>query len=151
MIIYIFFYPRYTVNWDTFKGISEDTQLHYLDILGRDVNIALQNTIDLISRKFRTDFVYPELIQHHHLCLKKSEEFCGRKQTLSALKNYLLSKNCRPFLLHGDSGSGKTSLMSKASAMVRMKHFDPHCPLRSHSHKSHSSIIDNNYPLTKVT
>ena len=62
--------------------------------------------------------LYEEVLEHAHQAMGKCERFHGRTDVLDDIHNYIFSTNNQPFVIHGDSGCGKTSIMAKAALMV---------------------------------
>ena len=57
---------------------------------------------------------YNEALHHLRFCNTKVQSFCGRESVLETAKNYILDRsNCRPLVIHAESGAGKTSIMAK--------------------------------------
>ncbi len=55
---------------------------------------------------------------HRHLdkCVKETDNFMGREDTLDKIKSYLLDENKRTaFIIHGPTGSGKSCLLGKVA------------------------------------
>lgn len=66
----------------------------------------------------QTDALSSELAQHTRLCLERNVKFYGRNDVLSSLRNILTSNRQQVVVVHGVSGSGKTSVMSKCITEV---------------------------------
>ena len=71
----------------------------------------------LIDRALSTqEKVVSKLVEevHHHasFCLTKCESFHGRDDVLNKVQSHLGAKNGLPLVIHGLSGSGKTSVMA---------------------------------------
>jgi len=56
-----------------------------------------------------------EILQHLKTCRSRSEQFRGREDTLKRIHEYLLGSGEKPMVLHGESGSGKTSVVAKVN------------------------------------
>ncbi|CAH8855817.1 unnamed protein product [Trichobilharzia szidati] len=82
-------------------------------------------TIALIDKavsemsNFENDDLYVEVLQHLTQCVEFVKEFHGRSNVLEIVKNYIQSDSSGPFVLYGESGSGKTSVMAKLAVSVR--------------------------------
>jgi WD40 repeat protein len=64
--------------------------------------------------------LYHEVLSHSWFCANKCKMFCGQEEVLSAVHSYLsLSHDQHPFIVHGASGSGKTSIIAKAAMCAR--------------------------------
>ncbi len=58
--------------------------------------------------------MFEEVQSHAIFCNQKAGAIFGRESILSAVQDYIKGSSKEPFVLHGASGSGKTSVMAKA-------------------------------------
>ncbi|XP_038054566.1 NACHT and WD repeat domain-containing protein 2-like [Patiria miniata] len=72
------------------------------------------------------DPLHQEVLQHLSFCLTKCVGFQGRDDVIKKVEDYVLrrvkgdnGKGGVPMVLHGESGSGKTSIMAKCAALVK--------------------------------
>ncbi|XP_038054567.1 NACHT domain- and WD repeat-containing protein 1-like [Patiria miniata] len=72
------------------------------------------------------DPLHQEVLQHLSFCLTKCVGFQGRDDVIKKVEDYVLRqvkgdnrKGGVPMVLHGESGSGKTSIMAKCAALVK--------------------------------
>ena len=60
-----------------------------------------------------------EIQKHMDICVERSESFYGREDDLYRIKMYLTGSLKRSFLIHGQVGCGKTSLLSKIATTAK--------------------------------
>ncbi|XP_063968822.1 NACHT domain- and WD repeat-containing protein 1-like [Lytechinus pictus] len=60
-----------------------------------------------------------ELLHHAFFCKTKCSAFQGREDILSSIRSYLSSNMSKPLVVHGISGSGKTSVMAMVARHSR--------------------------------
>ncbi|CAH1246346.1 NWD1 [Branchiostoma lanceolatum] len=112
---------EYTLSW-TYGGINPiKNRGHaiYVDKLCQDFSKILTASIDasLAQQGTREDektMLFEATAQHVSFCQDRAATFFGRKRTLGQIKSYLRSGSRRPLVVHGASGTGKTSLLAKA-------------------------------------
>ncbi|XP_076106889.1 NACHT domain- and WD repeat-containing protein 1-like isoform X1 [Mytilus galloprovincialis] len=146
----------YNVSWQE-KGLDPSIKEHseYLDKITDDSERKLKQLIDDIiaaDKKKKSEPVKDEIRQHLLFCQTKCADFKGKEDTLEAVHTYLKSDKKHPLVIHGESGSGKTSLMAmiakkanewfdgKATVVIRFlgttpkssNLFDLLCSLTSH-------------------
>ncbi|XP_018655286.1 hypothetical protein Smp_145280 [Schistosoma mansoni] len=94
----------------------------YLRKFGMDFE---SKTISLIDKavsemsNFENDELYVEVLQHLNHCNEFIQEFHGRSDVLEVVKRYIQGDSTDPFVLYGQSGSGKTSVMAKLAVTAR--------------------------------
>ncbi|XP_052082166.1 uncharacterized protein LOC127719866 isoform X2 [Mytilus californianus] len=106
----------YNITWQE-KGLNPGFKEHsdYLDKITDDAEKKLKQLIDNTIRadkKNKQDNLRLEVKQHLVFCQSKCADFKGKKNTLEAVHNYIKSDKRHPLVIHGESGSGKTSLMA---------------------------------------
>jgi AAA+ ATPase superfamily predicted ATPase len=91
----------------------------------QEVCLAFEKTmkelIDNAASKLVYDIVPPlieEVIQHWTVARDTCRDFVGREDVLEVINSYIMSTDNKPLVLHGESGSGKTAVMARASAQV---------------------------------
>ncbi|KAJ8304435.1 hypothetical protein KUTeg_018018 [Tegillarca granosa] len=110
----------YSVQW-TNQGINQNVDEHrnYLTRLAGDFVTELCRMVDDgIRRRAASqinDPLYEECLQHMTFCKEKCKDFQGREKTLQQIKEYVLGPIDQPFVIHGSSGCGKTSIMAMAA------------------------------------
>ena len=67
------------------------------------------------------DETFLEAAQHISLCQTKCKHFHGREESLQQIKSYVTGSDTRekPLVIHGPSGSGKSSLVAMAAMSTR--------------------------------
>ena len=101
----------------------------YLDGLCHDVFVKLQRMIEEgTNRQIELyDDLTIEILQHFHLAKTRCGVFEGREDILSEIKDYLFEKDTSfPFVVYGNSGCGKTSVMAKVFESVSNKTYTYH-------------------------
>jgi hypothetical protein len=120
----------YSLNW-TERGVDPADPAHraYLDdflerfysLVTEMVEKAAREEERLLADYSRQPIV-EEVLAHLTFCKHRCEGFRGREETLQAMAAYLeTSKNGEakgPFVLHGESGCGKTSMIAKAVELI---------------------------------
>eukprot|EP00794_Sanderia_malayensis_P012962 gene12962-14292_t len=110
---------EYNIEWDN-EGVNPDNREHasYLSQLCTDVYGALTKRIDeAIEERARNEVnlaIYEEVCQHVEFAKSRCEYFHGRGEELNEIHNYLKGSVNHPLVVHGESGSGKTSVLSMA-------------------------------------
>ncbi|XP_066285694.1 NACHT domain- and WD repeat-containing protein 1-like [Branchiostoma lanceolatum] len=112
---------QYEVEW-TDKGVNEDVESHasYLEQFSDDFVDDLKTMIfkSLQSEneeEQNDDWFLTEVISHARFCQAKCESFCGRQEIFDAVYTYMKDTakvNHQPFVIHGASGTGKSSIMA---------------------------------------
>lgn len=115
---------RYEVNWMGREGLSADTHDPYLTDF---ITHFYKNVVKLIDRAMKKEHssssstkLALEILFHLHECKKSCTEFLGREQELGLLRAYIQGEDCRPLLLHGQGGSGKTALLARTAWQTQM-------------------------------
>ena len=117
---------RYTIDWLP-NGVSSDNQEHldYLDAFGTQVHNDIQCLIDRARSKQVISVppqflpVFEESLHHAHFCIGKCSLFQGRSSELNTIKSLLLTGLRHPFVIHGESGTGKTSLVAMVAYSIQ--------------------------------
>ncbi|XP_078595307.1 NACHT domain- and WD repeat-containing protein 1-like isoform X2 [Branchiostoma floridae x Branchiostoma japonicum] len=112
---------QYEVEW-TDKGVNEDVESHasYLEQFSDDFVADLKAMIfkslqSESEQEQNDDWFLTEVISHARFCQAKCESFCGRQEIFDAVNTYMKDTakvNHQPFVIHGASGSGKSSIMA---------------------------------------
>lgn len=112
---------RFTVEWSGKEGIDMESHSEYIKEFTSHFHRSI---IDLVERamtqheKLSQDPVYTEVLQHSHACVNFCKVFQGREDIIEKMKAYVTNDSNVPFILHGESGCGKTSLTAKGSSYV---------------------------------
>jgi ABC-type oligopeptide transport system ATPase subunit len=118
-------YKDYEANWDGHKSVIENPDV-FADMVFNDLLEIIQKQVE--SDTYEDDNEY-EVSLHNSFKEKLTEFFQGREDVLSKIKSYneqqpveLNSKDNKPFVLVGASGSGKSSVIAKAIQMAEASH-----------------------------
>ncbi|XP_052800087.1 uncharacterized protein LOC128231374 isoform X2 [Mya arenaria] len=109
----------YTVKWDKEKGINPNSPEHkkYLAKMKEDfvskMCALIKTAVD--AKTASHDTLTKEITEHIQFCQKKCKQFHGREETLKKIENYVKGLGDEPFVLFGESGTGKTSIMAMAA------------------------------------
>lgn len=107
---------EYEARW-TGDGITTD----HLDHLCAEVMDTLQRVIAAeIERLEQVDALTREIEDHERFESDRARLFVGRAEMLKAIKRYIQGKDNHPLAVIGDSGSGKSALMARASQLARV-------------------------------
>ena len=117
---------EYKINWSENGVDPEKIPAHktYIENLTKDFYSTLTGMItDGITEKADADIsegddTTGEIFQHLTFCQKKIRGFHGRRDVLDAVKEGV-QKESPVMVLHGVSGSGKTSVMAKVASQLR--------------------------------
>lgn len=120
---------KYTIAWDPCLSegrVTEEFQ-EYLIEFSKDFETNMKR---LIKNSDKAEFsesycgqelfnIYTEVLHHAMFAQQKCEIFCGRRNVLQQIENYLKGKyGSYPLIVHGESGFGKTAFMAKTSLCV---------------------------------
>ncbi|CAH8585042.1 unnamed protein product [Schistosoma haematobium] len=112
---------NYEIPWSAIENDGLERTL-YLRKFGMDFE---SKTISLIDKavsemsNFENDDLYVEVLQHLNHCNEFVQEFHGRSDVLEVVKRYIQGDSLDPFVIYGQSGSGKTSVMAKLAVTAR--------------------------------
>ncbi|XP_052281860.1 NACHT domain- and WD repeat-containing protein 1-like [Dreissena polymorpha] len=116
---------HYNVHWVGPEGIDPDTSEEHRKYLARLCKDFTDNMISLTTQAIRNryllhDKLTEECLQHIRLCQSKCAEFHGRTETLERIESYLLdTSTAAPLVVHGISGTGKTSILAMAAKLCK--------------------------------
>lgn len=113
----------YSIPWVP-GGVSKQVSEHgkYLSQLCEQVLVDTKHLIDkaVRARGDPKSTLHAEVLHHSTLCLSKCESYCDRRDgVLMRIKQYIQNPVSHPLIVHGKSGSGKTSVMAKAAKSMR--------------------------------
>ena len=115
----------YEVGWSR-GGIdptSSDEHAQYVNQLCEDfermAREQISQAIRVLDDTDLNDPLYEEAVQHLSFCRSKCDTFYGREEILGQCKSYLLSNSNLPYVIFGESGCGKTSIVSVAAKRAR--------------------------------
>ena len=122
----------FTTEWSNTEGVNEDDHRNYLDDFCTKFEQVMINLIDhgahekisfncqaSIAEKNLLSKVYVETLEHAHQCERKVARFYGRNTTLESIADYIQSDSKQPFVVYGESGCGKTSVLAKSATQVQ--------------------------------
>ena len=116
---------NYDVKWSD-NGVDPSTSKehsNYIEKLCKDfydtLTQMIENGIQEKEASGSRDVFAEEIFQHGSFGQNKCKSFQGRKEFLEASKNTLLDHDKQCVVLHGESGCGKTSIMSKIATKVK--------------------------------
>ena len=115
---------QYFLNYEEFRNGNTAEYQDFLEQLSKDfandVKHLVKQGLDK-QRKGKSYTVYNEVLHHAHLCNSHLNHFQGQKELLFAAEKFLKDprRNFRPFVVHGDIGSGKSSAMAKVASLVK--------------------------------
>ncbi|CAH1801106.1 unnamed protein product [Owenia fusiformis] len=112
---------KYQLQWET-NGINPSIEAHekYLE----DINqffVSKVKAMTLTGLKERSNaasnWLFDETLQHLNMCAARSKSYNCRKESQRHVDEYINDDtNNAPFVIHGVSGIGKTSFMSKITS-----------------------------------
>lgn len=109
---------KFEVQWNPLGISPSNSSEHakYIDNLCKEVECLMkENITDSIHKRVKGDVsdpLYDEVVQHLSFCQTKCSTFYGRNEILGQCKTYLQDDRRDPLVIHGQSGCGKTSVMS---------------------------------------
>lgn len=117
---------RFEIPW-SHGGINVSDRLHekYLNNFCHKFRSDVQRLIDkslehTVKVKAKESSMYKEVLHHSWFCQDKCEAFRGREDILEKIKTFLGDFNRpEPMVIHGSSGSGKTSIMAVVAKSAR--------------------------------
>ena len=116
----VFNIRKSTVKWSQ-KGIDSKLHAGYLLKMCNHFYRTVQALVDrnMAKRnKLVDDSLFHEISQHWSVAKGRCNTFIGRNEMLQTVREYLLGNSNQALVVHGESGSGKTSLMAKAASLV---------------------------------
>lgn len=115
------------MKWDETSGVSLETHKSYLEKFADDF---LNGVKQLIDRKMRTPHfldslessndkkLLGEVLNHAYFCKENAERYQQRNELITPVIDFIKSENKMPFIVYGESGSGKTSVLAKIAYEV---------------------------------
>ncbi|ELU00304.1 hypothetical protein CAPTEDRAFT_145931, partial [Capitella teleta] len=119
---------NFSVLWKHDVGIHPELHKEYLEEFCSTFELKLKSMIDstaLTQMSEPLPQIVDEVFQHWLAIKNCIIHFRGREDILEIIRSYAMSSDHKPLVLHGESGSGKTSLIGKASVEVRMAQWLP--------------------------
>ena len=117
----------FTTTWSDNEGINEKDHAEYLEEFIATIETAVLGLIEKgVEKRSRLSgyfYVYNEVLDHSHQCVSKVAKIHGREDELQEIKQYLMSTNDQPLIVHGESGCGKTSVLAKMALQVSLYNY----------------------------
>ena len=117
----------YTVSFIAGIGIDRKNHGAYLDEMVSDFLKVCKAAIDKTASSFsanQKDGILMEVYQHIYFAKERCKLFHAKANALTQIISYLSSSADSIFVLHGSSGAGKTTIMSKAFEVASLVHPD---------------------------
>ncbi len=110
---------EFAAGWDKMNNQPTDTHLHKLS---DDVENYLKVIIDKeIERYQLSDELEIEQAVHEAFARERTFGFSGRDKDIKAISDYTVQDHKAPFVVWGESGTGKSSLLAMAMDNVQNK------------------------------
>ena len=95
----------------------------FLDIFYKKLVSMIDAAADNEKKEKITNPMYDDILQHLLFCQTKCKGFQGREDVLKQVRDYVTGQcdgqiTGAPLVLHGESGSGKTSVLAKCASLV---------------------------------
>lgn len=101
--------------------LEESKSEEYIRNIARHFYSTVTSLVDEEVRKIErihNDNLCKVVISNWGYVKEYSTEFAGREEVLNSIKIYLLSETDQPLIIHGGSGSGKTTTIAKAACDI---------------------------------
>ncbi|XP_041349350.1 NACHT and WD repeat domain-containing protein 2-like [Gigantopelta aegis] len=116
----IFNIRKSVIKWSS-KGIDSKLHAGYLLKMCNHFYRTVESLVDrnmARRNKLADDSLFHEVSQHWSVAKGRCNTFVGRNELLQTVREYLLGESNQALVVYGESGSGKTSFMAKASSLV---------------------------------
>ncbi|XP_022094961.1 uncharacterized protein LOC110981600 isoform X2 [Acanthaster planci] len=119
---------EFSTDWhkDGINPAINRSHAHYLDKFGNEFYDAMKVMIDGAASVQAGSSVVPEdnafywrVVPHVNFVQECVKSFHGCSDILTSVKCYIRSNSQHPLVIYGKAGSGKTSLVAKATELVR--------------------------------
>lgn len=111
----------YNIKWGE-KGVdthSNEEHAQYIDKLCQDFFTKMKDGIQKALKERKNpkldDALFEEVVQHLACCRKICSSCCVPRAALDSIKGYVTGQGNTPLVIHGQQGSGKTSLVAMAA------------------------------------
>lgn len=114
---------NYSIPWTPGLGVDLNNETHsdYLHQLCDKVYADVKRLIDaaVMNKSKIKSSLHTEVLHHALLCLDKCASYCDRRdQVIDKVRQYVTHSASRPLIVHGRSGSGKTSIMANVAKSI---------------------------------
>ena len=113
--------------------MNETNRAEYLARFQEDFFTIIKRQIDYHMARIRSnDILYDEILEHSIHCKMLDERYFPRDEIFEQVKSFILTNNLRrPLTIHGNSGTGKSSLMAEIAIKVPSFFFRDSCSYNS--------------------
>lgn len=109
------------MEWTGKEGIDRDSHREYLESFCEHFYTQMVKLIDngVASQEILSEeAIYTEVQQQANICNNILNFFKGREDKVNLVHQYLTNANEQPFVLYGEGGCGKTSILAMAYSKV---------------------------------
>ena len=114
----------YNIKWGE-KGLdthSNEEYAQFIDKLCQDFFTKMKDSIQKAIKERKNpkldDALFEEVVQHLVCCRKLCSSCCVPRGALDSIKSYVSGQGSTPLVIHGQQGSGKTSLVAMATNKI---------------------------------
>lgn len=115
----------YDIKWGE-KGVdthSCEEHAQYIDKLCQDFLAKMKDSIHKAIKERKNpkldDTLLEEVVQHLVCCRKFCSSSCVPRVALDSIKSYVTGQGNTPLVIHGQEGSGETSLVAMAANKIQ--------------------------------
>ncbi len=115
---------QFSVLWRHDEGISPELHKDYLKDFCERFETSMRRLID--ESAAGCSQVQEDTVSSHWRLTRQVDEqtFVGRDDVIDVVKSYVTSSDRKPLVVHGEGGSGKTSVLARAATRVsKGQHF----------------------------
>ncbi|XP_061173439.1 uncharacterized protein LOC133182609 [Saccostrea echinata] len=103
--------PENSQHKEYLKKMTTDFETHICRLIKAGIQEREQGTVE-------NNVLFEECLQHLRFAHEKSKNFHGRGNVMKKIESYLNNDGDAPLVVHGESGSGKTSIMAQTAMMT---------------------------------
>ena len=115
---------HFEIDWSDNEGINTTDHADYLNrfchIFENEIKRLVDQSMDKAETGHLDDDLFAEVLGHAHQSFQRCSKFHGREDILSRVRAYIHGDSNQPFVVHGNSGLGKTSIMAVSAKLVRI-------------------------------
>ena len=119
---------EFNVKWNENGGVTFKNHEEYFRAFGDRFESEIKSLIRDFNQQqpmkeyatLEDQLLLQEIVDHALLCKKYSEKFVGRDDLVASVFIYIESSNASPFIIYGESGAGKSSLIARVAYLVRL-------------------------------